>query len=778
MKFSNQSRSLPTLSNSEVTGYIILLILGFVLLSQFAHDRDDGIKSAHTSFDLRHDAEARAVSNEINEAFLQMYQGLRTIARLPGVRKLGPQFQFLSDDARISTQEIYNNLSENLSVSELYIVPADFDPSSYEANSTNPVSPLITFDDLIVGRNAEQPAGRRSKGAENNAVEEIEIYEYRTMKRQIDTLQAHYPDEATITGLAYPAIASAEVITCDNSRYAPSAPNDDDRKGIVYSIPFYGVDGAFRGIVTAVVLSSVIVEHLPGGQHALRNENYDMTLGAKSGGLWKDNLAPERRDDNVATPSYVNVTPLTFPDVTSGWTLWSGARSDAFASSTEVSQIHAHFRDQVAVLLLGLTMVAAALRLQAERHRSVQRLNVELEKRITERTEALADAKQEAELANTAKSQFLARISHEVRTPIHAIMSAAELLKNGRVKDLDATKVGIIMSSSRTLLELVNQVLDLSSIEQGRMELVLEPFLPEDLAKDVANMLQANAEQKRLTLTSTFIGDPEVRVISDPKRMRQVLINLVGNAIKYTREGHVDIKVELQTFDNRTPRLRFDVTDSGEGIAQEHFAELFEPFRRIPTLEKADGAGLGLSISRTLAELMGGAITFTSAVGNGSTFSFTVPVTISSCASEGAPDSQERTDLTIRETKLKANVLLAEDNADMQALTSELLEKIGCTYEVASDGIEVIAKLEQPTAFDVVLMDCSMPRLGGLEATREIRSRETLEKRAPIPIIALTANAFDSDEAACRAAGMDGFLSKPFTSSDLAKAINAILAAH
>ena len=771
MKIWGKERTLPAVSKSEAAGYVILLILGFVLLAQFANDRADGIRSAKSSFALRQDADARAVSNEVNEAFLQMYQGLRTIARLPGVRKLGTQFQFLTDDARISAQEIYNNLSENLSVSELYIVPADFDPSTYEPNSTKSRSPLITFDDLIVGRNADQ-------ASKNSAVEEIEIFEYRTMKAQIDTFRERYPYEAKISGLAYPAMASSEVITCDNSRYAPSAPNDDDRKGIVYSIPFYSVDGAFRGIVTAVVLSSVIVEHLPDGLHALSNANYGMTLGAKSGGLWKDHFAAATSGAAHENLAYSKITPLSFPDVTAGWTLWSGAPSAAISASSEVRSIHAHFRDQVAVLLLGLTMVAAALRWQADRHRSVQRLNVDLEKRIADRTEALAIAKHDAEFANAAKSHFLARVSHEVRTPIHAIMSAAELLRSGRSKNLDAAKVGIIMSSSRALLDLVNQVLDLSSIEQGRMDLVLEPFAPEDLAHGVCEMLQANAQQKKLALTSSFIGPPALKVLSDPRRIRQVLINLVGNAIKYTSDGEVEIRAELLVSgDNRAPRLRFDVVDTGEGIAPEHFAELFEPFRRAPTHQKTDGVGLGLSISRTLAELLGGQLTFRSKLGHGSTFSFTIPVTL--CTEPIAPDVEAaHTETTGDGTKILASILLAEDNPDMRLLTTELLSNLGCAYTVAHDGIEAISIIRARAPFDVVLMDCSMPQLSGIEATREIRKFEQSENRAAVPIIALTANAFESDETACRDAGMTGFLRKPFTGSDLAKAIKASLSSH
>lgn len=747
------------LSWIELGGYLLLISIGCLLWFQFSTAREMDIEAAKRAFQTENQAKTQAVAVDIEASFRQMYQGIRTIARLPTVRALSSESHSLHEDARVSAQEIYNNLAENLSVSELYIVPANFDPDRIDSDPATPEAPLMTFDELIVGKNADQTPSRAA-AIERRKVEEIEKFEYRTMKVQLDYLARKYKIESAIPDLDYPAIISGEVITCDNTHYSPTMPDENDRKGLVYSVPFFGFDGELRGIVTAVVLSDVLTEILPSDGYALGNDRLGFYKGARDGQLWKK-ISP-RAEPSPDTLAYASSTPLDFPDVAGGWSLWSAVPTAVFLESPAVQSINERFRTEVIILGLGSLALAAALRWLAHRGSTVERHNRDLASRIDERTAELASAKKIAEEASSAKTQFLARVSHEIRTPMHAIVSAAELLRSSRPDRRARAKLEIIDHASQTLLEIVNQVLDLSAIEDGRLNINSVEFAPSVLVSETCDMMRAVADRKGLRVTIECAPTTPTRYWSDPARIRQILVNLIANGLKHTQAGGVTVRISS----NVSGVLAFDVVDTGSGIAEVDREHIFEEFYRGAN---SDGSGLGLAISRQLVELLGGTIEVSEAHPHGAHFRFSVAAGPSATAS---PASGLNTSHTKRSLSIAAgprmSVLIAEDNERVRGLLEETLRQSGCLVQVASDGEEAVAEARR-TSFDAILMDCSMPKLDGMRAASRIREIEAtlVTERRRARIVALTASAYASDREACLQAGMDDFLSKPFKRDEL-----------
>jgi signal transduction histidine kinase/CheY-like chemotaxis protein len=747
------------LSWIELGGYLLLIALGCLLWFQFSTAREMDLKAAKRAFQAENQAKSRAVAVNIEASFRQMYQGIRTIARLPTVRALSSESHSLQEDARVSAQEIYNNLAKNLSVSELYIESANFDPDRVDADPATPEVPLMTFDELIVGKNADQT--QRLAFIEKGKVEEIEIFEYREMKRQLDYLAIKYRSEELIANLDYPAIASREVITCDNRRYSPTAPDDDNRKGIVYSVPFFGFNGDLRGIVTAVVLSDVLTEILPDDGYALRNDRLGFYRGLREGHLWKE-VSPrgEVGLDNVA---YASSMPLDFPDVAGGWSLWSAVPTAVFLTSPAVQSINERFRTEFIILILGSVALAAALRWLAHRGSMVERHNRDLALRIEERTAELASAKKVAEAASSAKTQFLARVSHEIRTPMHAIVGAAELLRSSQPDRRARAKLEIIDHASQTLLDIVNQVLDLSAIEHGKLNINSVEFAPSVLVSETCDMMRAVADRKGLRVTVECAPTTPALCCSDPARIRQILVNLIANGLKHTQAGGVTVRVSSDV----SGVLAFDVVDTGSGIAQDDREHIFQEFYRGAN---SDGSGLGLAISRQLVERLGGTIEVGEAHPHGAHFRFTITAE----PATAVPAAREEPNLPEPKRNLSTaagsgiRILVAEDNERVRGLLEETLRRYGCFVQVASDGEEAVAAASH-TSFDAILMDCSMPKLDGIRAASRIREIEaaSVDGRRRVRIVALTASAYASDREACLQAGMDDFLSKPFKREEL-----------
>ncbi len=385
---------------------------------------------------------------------------------------------------------------------------------------------------------------------------------------------------------------------------------------------------------------------------------------------------------------------------------------------------------------------------------------------ITAAERRLAAAKAAAEAANEAKSKFLATMSHEIRTPLNAVLGMADLLLATRLDGRQRHYVELMRSSGRSLLEVINDILDVSKIEAGRMELEVADFDPAQAVESVAAMLEPRAREKGLQMRCRLAPGLPRTVRGDAARLRQVLMNLVGNAIKFTARGFVEVRVShLEAGDDRIT-LEIAVQDTGVGIDPDLLPTLFEPFTQADssTARRFGGTGLGLAICRELVELMHGRIDVHSRPGEGSTF----VVRLALPRGEPAPTRPAVLDAPTAPSGTRRRILVAEDNAVNQILIRALLEQLGHDCDVVADGAEALRQV-QATAYDLVLMDVQMPALDGLAATRAIRALGGTT--AGVPIVAMTANAMAEDRTQCLEAGMDDYVTKPIDRAQLAAAI-------
>jgi signal transduction histidine kinase/CheY-like chemotaxis protein/HPt (histidine-containing phosphotransfer) domain-containing protein len=383
--------------------------------------------------------------------------------------------------------------------------------------------------------------------------------------------------------------------------------------------------------------------------------------------------------------------------------------------------------------------------------------------------ETIGKAKEAAEAASVAKSQFLANMSHEIRTPLTAILGFAENLLDSAMTDQERrASVKTILRNGEHLLEIINGILDLSKIEAGKLEVELLRVSPVQLAADVVSIMRVRADAKRLPLLLKFEGVVPETILSDPTRLRQILLNLIGNAIKFTNAGRVELAVALADGDSGRPQMRFKITDTGIGMTPDQCAKLFQSFTQADgsTTRRFGGTGLGLAISRPLARMLGGDVTVTSVPGLGSMFTVVVDtgpldsIRLLENPSEALGAEPEFAVTDLSSVRLPARILLAEDSPDNQVLISTFLRKVGAEVEVAENGREAVAlalSAEQSAApFDLVLMDMQMPELDGYGAARQLRAEGFAG-----PIIALTANAMGGDQQRCLEAGCSDYASKP-----------------
>lgn len=379
----------------------------------------------------------------------------------------------------------------------------------------------------------------------------------------------------------------------------------------------------------------------------------------------------------------------------------------------------------------------------------------------------LREAKQRAEVANQAKSDFLAMVSHELRTPLNAILGMAQILHTQGLSPILKEYVDIITNAGNNLLALVNDVLDFVKLEAGKLSFLQQPFNLKDLITQIIQSMQYQANEKGLFLSSTYPNELSKLVIGDQNRVRQILVNLLSNSIKFTEQGHINVSVKCIEKSKRKALFEIAVTDTGVGIRKDKLEYIFEKFSQLYSVyyRKHKGLGLGLTITKELVEKMGGKIEVTSEFGKGSQFRVALPLQLWDINNNKIGKNIHASHLKIPKPQYNLKVLLVEDNIVNQKIAKIMLEEFGCQVDIASNGQEVLERFDTLNDYALIFMDIGLPDISGFDIVTRLRQEPHLKK---IPIVAMTAHILERDREQAYHSGMNKIVAKPINYSEIA----------
>ncbi len=620
-------------------------------------------------------------SQDVAHVFQAIYEQLRTIGRLPGLKGFSHDQEFVDfrgggeafdADAREAIQEIYNNLASSVDMSEVYIVPADFDPEAIDPQTGELQEPSITFDELIVGRTASSGHHGEPAGDEHDEIEEIEIYEYRVMKRQIALLRARFPRIESIEGLAYPAAGGPEVVTCDNRYYSPAAPDDAARSGLVYSVPYYDNAGDFAGIVSGVILTYSLREKLGMGQCLILNPKHDYKVVPETDGAWVDREASWHAGKADPSLLYSETAELPILDIDGPWLIWAGREDAEFWNQASV-KAHRHL---AVMRQLGLAFVLGAMLvvwlLICRSQRALITRNAELEQRVQKQTADLLQVSRQAGMAEIATG-----VLHNVGNVLNSVNLSAGMIastvEGSRLTSLsmlvglldqEKHQLGTFVTDDprgKCLPEFLEKLHGKLADEQGKVQQEIQQLVSGiDHIKEIVRLQQVSATMASNVLTAVdpvalmeqavtvnLIAmkrhaiklhrdyEPDLPKVSlEEHKTLQILINLINNAKKATCHGSIDERrVTLRIrYELNKGMIVFEVCDNGVGIDAESLPQLF----RHGFSKFENGHGFGLHIGACAASEMHGNLSAESGgPGSGATFRLSLPT--SQAAAEALP---------------------------------------------------------------------------------------------------------------------------------------------